>query len=188
MTALRWLADLDRDDAATYGAKAANLGELMRIGVPVPPGFAIGPEEYLVAMHEGGVRGELRALQAEAAVEADPAKFAVSAERLRALVRKAGVPTALREAVLDAYHRLGVRVPVAVRSSAPGEDTATMSFAGMYDTYTNVVGDDALIERVLDCWVALYGERVIAYRASRWFRDEPSIGVPAAVAQALCVL
>src|SRR5262245_28398752 len=52
MAALTWLAELDRGDAATHGAKAANLGGLMRIGVPVPPGFAIGPEEYLFAMHE----------------------------------------------------------------------------------------------------------------------------------------
>jgi pyruvate,water dikinase len=64
-----------------------------------------------------------------------------------------------------------------VRSSALGEDGAAASFAGMYDTYTNVVGDDALLERLVDCWVALFGERVIAYRATCAPEGEPAIAV-----------
>jgi hypothetical protein len=129
-------------DADTFGAKAANLGDLMRIGLPVPPGFAISAVAYLDAMREGGVRDELRAVLsgAEAHVDDDPRLFAASAERLRALVRKAGLPSALRDEVLGAYHRLGDQVPVAVRSSAPGEDNSAMSFAGMHDTLTNVIG------------------------------------------------
>jgi pyruvate,water dikinase len=179
MTEICWLADLSRGDAATFGGKAANLGELMRIGLPVPPGFVISAEAYRMAMEEGGVRDELRTVVAEATalVDDDPTRFAALAERLRALVAKAGPSSALRDAVLDAYHLLGDAVPVAVRSSAPGEDTATMSFAGMHDSYTNVVGDDAVLERVVDCWVSLYGERVIAYRANRSVRTEPAIGV-----------
>jgi pyruvate,water dikinase len=179
MAEICWLADLNRGDAAAFGGKAANLGELMRIGLPVPPGFAISAEAYQMAMEEGGVRDELRTVLAEATarLDDDPARFAALAERLRALVGKAGLPSALRDAVLDAYHRLGDAVPVAVRSSAPGEDTATMSFAGMHDSYTNVIGDNAVLERVVDCWVSLYGERVIAYRANRFVRSEPAIGV-----------
>ena len=55
---------------------------------------------------------------------------------------------------------------MAVRSSATAEDTAGTSFAGMHETFTNVVGEAALVERLVDCWASLYGERVIAYRAS----------------------
>jgi pyruvate,water dikinase len=179
MAALRWLAELSYEDADTFGAKAANLGELMRIGVPVPPGFAISADAYLDAMQEGGVRDELRAVLAGATahVDDDPRVFAASAERLRALVRKAGLPSALRDAVLGAYHRLGDRVPVAVRSSAPGEDTAAFSFAGMHDTYTNVIGDDNLLDCVVECWTSLYGERVIAYRANNGGRAEPTLAI-----------
>jgi pyruvate,water dikinase len=179
MARLEWLADLSREDAHTFGAKAANLGELMRIGLPVPPGFAVSADAYLDAMQEGGVRDELRAVLAGATahVDDDPRLFAASAERLRALVRKAGLPSALRDEVLDTYHRLGDLVPVAVRSSAPGEDTATLSFAGMHDSYTNVIGDDNLLDCVVDCWTSLYGERVIAYRANHAVRAEPALAV-----------
>jgi pyruvate,water dikinase len=160
------------------GAKAANLGELTRAGLAVPPGFVVSAHAYLDAMDDGGVRDELRSLHATALQQVDePAALARTAERLRALVRAAGVPARLRAQVVEAHHRLGETVPAAVRSSALGEDGAAASFAGMYDTYTNVVGDDALLERLVDCWVALFGERVIAYRATCAPEGEPAIAV-----------
>ena len=150
----------------------------MRIGLPVPAGFVVTVEAYLHAMEDGGVRDELRDLVAEAAAEVDdPVAFGASAERMRALVRKAGLPARLRDEVLDAYHRLGDGVAVAVRSSAHGEDTLDASFAGMYDTYLNVVGDEELLDRVIDCWVSLYGERVIAYRRALTLDAEPAMAV-----------
>src|SRR6266511_4207219 len=44
------LAELTRDDVALAGGKAANLGELVRVGFPVPDGFAIigEPDEAAV--------------------------------------------------------------------------------------------------------------------------------------------
>src|SRR5690606_6367463 len=40
----------------------------------------------------------------------------------------------------------------------------------------NVTGAD-LVDRVRDCWVSLYGDRVMAYRAERGLTDEPAIAV-----------
>ena len=178
MAPITWLAEIGRGDAPVVGGKAANLGELLRIGLPVPAGFVVTVEAYLHAMEDGGVRDELRALLAGVAAEVDdPVAFGASAERMRALVRKAGMPARLRDEVLDAYHRLGDGVAVAVRSSAHGEDTLDASFAGMYDTYLNVVGDEELLDRVIDCWVSLYGERVIAYRRALTLDVEPAMAV-----------
>ena len=136
----------------------------------------ISAPAYLEAMDDAGVRSELRT--AAAALDPDDAAaLTPTAEHLRQLVRKAGVPGACVEgAVLNAYHRLGAGI-VAVRSSATAEDRGQSSFAGMHETFTNVVGDDALIERVVDCWASLFGERVLAYRASQGITDEPAIAV-----------
>jgi pyruvate, water dikinase len=178
MAAIAWLTETGRGDAPVVGGKAANLGELMRLGLPVPAGFVVTVEAYLHAMEDGGVRDELRDFLAEAGREVeDPVVLGASAERMRALVRKAGIPAGLRDEVLDAYHRLGGGVAVAVRSSAHGEDTTDASFAGMYDTYLNVVGDEELLDRVIDCWVSLYGERVIAYRRALTLDAEPAMAV-----------
>jgi rifampicin phosphotransferase len=35
------LADLDRTALPLAGGKAANLGEMVRAGLPVPPGFCV---------------------------------------------------------------------------------------------------------------------------------------------------
>ena len=41
MSRTRLLTELRRDDAAEFGGKSANLGELLAAEIPVPPGFAI---------------------------------------------------------------------------------------------------------------------------------------------------
>jgi pyruvate,water dikinase len=175
MTAIVWFEDLSLTEVPVAGGKGANLGELAGAGFPVPPGFVIAADAFLTAMDEAGVRDELRQRSAEADVD-DPAALATAAERMQALVHKAGVPTSLKHEILAAYHRLGSG-RVAVRSSATAEDTAGTSFAGMNETFTNVEGDERLIERVVDCWASLYGARVDSYRASQGVTDEPAIAV-----------
>jgi pyruvate,water dikinase len=66
---------------------------------------------------------------------------------------------------------------VAVRSSATSEDTAAASFAGMNETFTNVTGVSEVLDRLVDCWASLYGQRVLSYRGSRGFTEEPAIAV-----------
>jgi pyruvate, water dikinase len=173
-----WFDHLGKDDSATAGGKGANLGELCRAGLRVPTGFVVTAGAYLDAMDEGGVREELREVFADACTRVDDAAaLAERSARLRALVRKAGVPDRLRLELLDAYHLLGADVPVAVRSSATAEDASGTSFAGMHETFANTVGDAAVLERLVDCWVSLYGDRVIAYRASQGLVEEPAIAV-----------
>ena len=93
-------------------------------------------------------------------------------------MRAAGMPDAVR-----ARGPRGLRPSsatderVAVRSSATAEDTASTSFAGMNETFTNVSGDDALVDRIVDCWASLWSPRVVAYRATQRLADEPAIAV-----------
>jgi len=185
------LDDVDRSDTASVGGKAAGLGELLRAGFPVPPGFVITAAAYLDAMDEGGVRDDLRRLFAgvmgtggsgdgtgDGSGSAGGSRgVAAVAAALRDLVGRAGIPDALRARVLDAFHALGPGARVAVRSSATQEDTAGTSFAGMHRTFTNVAGDDALVEAVIGCWQSVFGERVVAYRHAHGMADEPAIAV-----------
>ena len=79
------------------------------------------------------------------------------------------IPAGLYNAVASAYRglatRCGVADPgVAVRSSAVDEDGVTLSFAGQYETYLNVVGIDAVAEAVVRCWTSGRTARALAYR------------------------
>jgi pyruvate,water dikinase len=175
---VRWFADISAEDETSVGGKGANLGELTSAGFPVPGGFVVTAEAYLAAMEAGGVRDAL--VDASTGVDTtDPEALAAASDTLMDLVRTAGMPDELARAVIDAYHQLpgGSGTRVAVRSSAAGEDSADASFAGMNETYTNVVGDDDLVRRIVDCWASVYGRRVVAYRASKDQRHEPAIAV-----------
>jgi pyruvate,water dikinase len=175
MSTTAFFEDLSVTDVLRAGGKGANLGELTRAGLPVPPGFVITADAYLAAMQGGSVRQELLDLAGSADID-DPAALAAVSERLQDLIHKVGVPDALREQILGAYERIGGG-RVAVRSSATSEDTADASFAGMNQTFTNVEGGDDLLRRVVDCWASLYGARVVAYRKARGIADEPAIAV-----------
>lgn len=165
-------------DAEQAGGKGANLGEMVSADLPVPPGFVVLREAYLDSMERGGVRTELAEAHSRAlAVVDDSDQLAESCQRMRELVTKAGLSPEAREAILTAYHQLGPDVYVAVRSSATGEDGADASFAGMNATFTNVQGEEDLLAKVVGCWASLFGQRVVAYRASRGFHTEPAIAV-----------
>lgn len=165
-------------DAPSVGGKGANLGEMTSVGLPIPPGFVVTAEAYLRAIDAAGVRQRLLdEFRAAAESVDDPAVLAGSAASLRDAVGGIAVPDDVRDAILDEYHRLGDGIAVAVRSSATSEDAEGTSFAGMHETYNNVIGDDAVIARVRDCWASLYGDRVISYRASQRMDEEPELAV-----------
>jgi pyruvate,water dikinase len=171
-----WFDDIGAGDARTVGGKGANLGELRRAGLPVPAGFVITAAAYLDAMERAGVRQELRAKLEQ--VDADDAgKLSAVGAEARSLIREADVPEGLQAEVADSYAQLGDAAVVAVRSSATSEDTAGTSFAGMHETFTNVRGADELLERVVDCWTSVFGDRVLAYRVSQHMTEEPAIAV-----------
>ena len=171
-----WFTDLSKSDVATVGGKGANLGEMTRAGLPVPNGFVVTTAAFLAALDGGGVRDELRALFAKVDPD-DPEALAQVSSQMRALVERAGVPEDVQAALVAAYTKLGPQIAVAVRSSATSEDTGTTSFAGMHESFTNVIGEDALRERVVECWMSAYGQRVLAYRRAEGLDEEPVIAV-----------
>lgn len=130
------LAAFGREDLALAGGKGAGLGELVRLGMPVPPGFVVTTEAY----------GSIRAASAD-----------------RQAYENAVIPGELRDAILAAYAELG-RGAVAVRSSATAEDLPGAAFAGQQDTYLNVLGDAELLDAVRRCWASLWTDRAVAYR------------------------
>ncbi|MEQ4566821.1 PEP/pyruvate-binding domain-containing protein [Paenarthrobacter sp. CAP02] len=146
------------------GGKAANLGELVSAGLPVPPGFCLTTHAYRRALAAAGLDTVLRELSE--AGSTDTGTLNGLAARARSVVLDAGIPSEVAEAVLAAYRDLGEEVPVAVRSSATAEDLPSASFAGQQDTFLNVVGAEAVLEAVGRCWASLWTDRAVSYRTT----------------------
>lgn len=171
-SAVAWFADVGATDAPTVGGKGANLGELVRAGFPVPPGFVLPAQAYLRAVHEAGLGDELAA----PVVGDDLEELEAVAQRRQQRVGTMPLPADLRDAVLEGYRRLGAG-PVAVRSSATGEDSADASFAGVNRTVVGVEGEADLLQAVRDCWSSAFSPRALAYRAHRALAAEPAVAV-----------
>ena len=170
------LADLGRKDVEVAGGKGANLGELVRAGLPVPAGFVVTAQAFIRALEASGLRDELRDAAALGGFD-DPDRLEEAAGRAGDIISRLEVPKDLKSAILAGYHGLGEWVAVAVRSSATAEDAEDTSFAGMNSTFTNVLGDDDVIDAVRRCWASLYAPRALSYRASQRLVEEPALAV-----------
>ena len=88
---------------------------------------------------------------------------------VQAAILSVEVPHDVAEAVRGAYRDIcreneDDMTPVAVRSSAAGEDSRKKAFAGLQDTYLNMVGEDRVVEAYhWDCSSA-YNLRSMTYR------------------------
>jgi pyruvate,water dikinase len=168
---VRQISELGRGDIAFAGGKGANLGELTRAGLPVPPGFVVGASVYATFVEETGLRERI-ASRLEALDVDDPVALERAAADLRTMIEKEPFPAETASALREAYAGLvadETDAPVAVRSSATAEDTEAASFAGMNETFLNVRGANAVVEAVQRCWSSLFGARTVFYRAKRGF-------------------
>ncbi|HKY69875.1 MAG TPA: phosphoenolpyruvate synthase, partial [Gammaproteobacteria bacterium] len=85
--------------------------------------------------------------------------------------------------IIQAYHALSQDYPdcaFAVRSSATAEDLPDASFAGQQETYLNIKGQEAILEKVKAVYASLFTDRAIAYRTHQGFKHEDvslSVGI-----------
>jgi rifampicin phosphotransferase len=162
MSHVRRFDELDRDDIDLAGGKGANLGELTRAGLPVPPGFVVTTGAYREFVASHGLAGRILEL-ADLAPDTGPAGYEAAAEQIKAAFAAAPIPDDSAAEIRAAHAALRADA-VAVRSSATAEDLEGASFAGQQDTYLNVRGD-GLLDAVRDCWASLWTARAMAYRA-----------------------
>lgn len=153
------LDSISRSDLGVAGGKGSNLGELIRLGFPVPPGFVVSAAAYAEQVRVWGL--------AEALAPHVEAKAWELAANEAAKIFEGGsllpeIETGVREACRD----LGA-ARVAVRSSATAEDLVDASFAGQHETYLDILGENEVLLALRRCWASLWSSRALAYRDAR---------------------
>jgi pyruvate,water dikinase len=175
----RSLAELRGADADAFGGKSANLGELLGAGIPVPPGFALSADAYRAFVEETGLAGATASALARARPD-DVAALAAASKSIAEAMRFAPLPDVVRVEVAEAYGGLAneeAEPPVAVRSSALGEDSAEASYAGQQESFLWVRGVEHVCDAVRDCWASLFTPQAISYRLTLGSAEEAAMGV-----------
>jgi len=179
------LDELGMGDVERVGGKNASLGEMLAnlegLGVTVPSGFATTAVAYRDFMRTDGLGDRIREALADLDVD-DVEKLVATGARIREWIRNTPLPPRLHEEIRRGWDEMsgGRDIAVAVRSSATAEDLPEASFAGQQETYLNVRGIEAVIERIHDVFASLFNDRAIAYRVHHDF-DHSQVALSAGI-------
>lgn len=180
------LAKLTAADLPRAGGKAVVLGRLAGSGTPIPPGVCVTTPVYDRYLDETGLRQRLPLL-----LERKPFSEMRWEElwdlglRVRSLFLSTPLPDALAAELVEYLLPRYADLPVTVRSTAPVEDSATASFAGLHDSFVNVRGLPAILDRLRLVWASLWSDRALLYRQELGL--DPAASSMAVIVQELVV-
>jgi pyruvate, water dikinase len=139
------------------GGKGASIATMLQEGLAVPPGFVVTS----AAFRDGVDNDLLKALCRGGDMAG-----------ARQIVAAANPPAAS-----VAEHYAALKGPVAVRSSACAEDSDAASYAGQQETHLNVNGLDALLKKIVECWLSFFADRALFYRAEKGCLEDTAMAV-----------
>jgi pyruvate,water dikinase len=167
-SAQTWVAgleDLQPADKPLAGGKAVSLAAMLREGLLVPPGLCVLTTAYDHFVETAGLREAI-------ALELGRKRFEDmrfeelwdASLRIRNLFARTTPDPELGNALMTALAARFGSSRCVVRSSAPGEDAAQTSFAGLHESYVNVSGSAELLAAVQRVWASLWTDRALLYR------------------------
>jgi pyruvate,water dikinase len=156
-----WFEEIGREHNDSVGKKCANLGEMTRMGLPVPRGFSLSVNSQERFLRETNTDQEVRQFLTTFGGTVHGLKQYEEASRgLRQIVESKEMPHDMRDTILSYYEllcdRCGSEVAVSVRSAG------TISHPGQYETYLNVRGKEEVVQKILKVWSSIYNTRTLA--------------------------
>lgn len=168
-TALDGLDEQRAADANRFGAKSANLGELIHSrteGVDVPPGFTIPFHYYQQFISDNELDDRIRSAVDEDKFVHDPAFRKKKLQEIRSWITAGAMDKALKTAVLAKAHKEFPGEGLFARSSTNAEDLPNFSGAGLYTTVPNVRTDEQIIDAIKTVWASVWNYEAYEARES----------------------
>jgi hypothetical protein len=168
---LRSLDELRRTDVRIAGAKAAQLGEVMRIRAPgfrVPPGFVVPFSAYLGHLRLNRIDAELNGYLRNPSFSENPTAREQALRNLREHIRRAPVDPALLRSVRARIQQIVARgARVRLRSSTNAEDLEGFNGAGLYSSTAIPANftDAQLADGLRDVWSSVWNYQAFEERA-----------------------
>jgi pyruvate,water dikinase len=172
--AIVWFNEVTKEDVPTVGGKGANLGEMTRAKIPVPPGFIVTADAYFDFLKKSKLTSEINKLLKPLNPDNSNQLHQIAGQ-IKQLIIDTPIPPEIAEEIKHSYTKMGGGL-VAVRSSATAEDLPEASFAGQQRTFLNIEGRKEVITAVRGCWASLFEPRAIFYRHQQGF-DHFKVGI-----------
>ncbi|MDD3679412.1 MAG: phosphoenolpyruvate synthase [Candidatus Shapirobacteria bacterium] len=152
--------EADNDNRSLVGDKGASLGEINKIGLPVPPGLIVTTKAYRYFIKKNELGVKIKSLLNDFNLQ-KPEEFQEVSEKIKKLILAGQMPEDLAWQIIKAYTSLGklTNVPVAIRSSAVNED--------LQSSFLNVSGEANVVKKVQACWASFFEDRGLFYRKER---------------------
>ncbi|MCH8821012.1 phosphoenolpyruvate synthase [Patescibacteria group bacterium] len=158
-----WFSQIDKEDVDIVGGKGANLGEIRRIGSPVPDGFVVTSKAYFEFLEKNKLGVRVEEILGKLDYNNQELVDEIS-EHIKDVIKSSPLPEEIISEVRNEYKKLSnSKGYVAVRSSATVEDLSVKSFAGQLDTFLNLNNLDNILSSIKKCWASLYNPRALLY-------------------------
>lgn len=174
------LQKLGIHDIPQAGGKGAILGEMLKAGFPVPPGFVVPASVFMEFLKLTEIQAEIDKRTKNLNIKDVNAVNRMS-RVVMDLITDVQFPESWEKDLLRKFDSFA-NYTVAVRSSATAEDSQVASWAGELETFLNI-GRDDFLKKIRACWASLHTPRAIFYRFEQGL-DEINVSV-AVVVQAM---
>jgi len=170
------LEDIRQEHAASSGGKAWALARLLQSDFPVPAGLCVLTDAYRRFLDTTSLAERIR-------LELGRKDFADmrweelwdASLRIRNLFSRTPFPPELEQELAGSIAAKVGSEPAAVRSSAVGEDSGELSFAGLHDSVLNISGLEHILEQVKHVWASLWSDAALLYRRELGLEVESSV-------------
>jgi len=180
-----FLSEIGLEDLAQVGGKGAHLGQMIRAGFSVPPGFSVKSKSYDSFLDSANLRKPIEEISAAINFR-DLVDVEEKTARIREMVSASAIPGELSAEIIAAYEGLyeeGEPPLVAVRSSVGTKDLSRSSFPGQMDTFHNVRGIEQVLATIRECWASVWSARAASMMHT--LQIEPRMIIIAPVVQAM---
>ena len=159
------LSDINPPDRSRVGGKGYALARLARHGFRVPKTVCLITAAYDDYLDATGVRERiLMELYRKDFQEMRWEEMWDAALRIRNLFLTTAMPETM-QADLERYcQQHFADQAVVVRSSAPEEDSGHASFAGLHESFVNVIGVPSILQHIRLVWASLWSDAALLYR------------------------
>ena len=159
------LNQISGSDRHRVGGKSYALATMAARGFRVPEAISITTGAYDRFVDATGLRERiLLELHRKDFKDMRWEEIWDAALRIRNMFLTMPIPQELSAILREAVEHVFLNQPVVVRSSAPGEDSAKASFAGLHESYVNVLGPERILDHVKKVWASLWSDAALLYR------------------------